>query len=243
MLSNQRSIFRKSRYTIIGQQIWIDATSTANITVVPSNGIQYVSTIKDRSVNLRNFTQATQANQPIFVPSSINGLPSIAFNGTSSFMNFSDQTLSFLNASSFTIYIVATKTAGSSNQYFFGGQGAGTRNNLAAGYLSSNTFKVVAGNDDTQTVVNTVTAGSPELYGITFNATNNQRIIRRNGVVVGQSATGGSLTGMSGQTLGRYLTSYGQFNLGELLVYNRVLSAYEILQLEQTLTSKWSITG
>ncbi len=96
---------------------------------------------------------------------------------------------------------------------------------------------------NTQTVVNTVTAGQPELYGITFNATNNQRIIRRNGVVVGQSATGGSLTGMSGQALGRYLTSYGQFNLGELLVYNRVLSAYEILQLEQTLTSKWSITG
>jgi hypothetical protein len=242
VLSNQRSIFRKSRYTILGQQIWLDATATTDITVVPSGGTQYVSVWKDRTVNARNFTQATQANQPIFVPASINGLPSIAFNGTSSFMTFSDQALSFLNASSFTIYYVATKTS-AAPAYVFGGQGTGTRNNLAAGYAATNTFKVVFGNDDTQTVVNTVSAGQPELYGITYNTATNQRIIKRNGVVVGQSSSGGSLSGMSGQALGRYLTSYGQFNLGEFLLYNRVLTAYEIAQLEQTLISKWSITG
>jgi hypothetical protein len=239
MLSNQRSIYKRNRYTQVGLQIWLSADAVQTIT---TTGVNLVSQWKDRTTNLRHFTQATDANKPLFVSNAINSLPAIRFNGTSSFLNFSDQTLSFLNSSSFTIYYVATKTAGASNQYVIGGQGAGTRNNLSAGYLSTNTYKVGFGADDTNAVVPVKTAGAPELYGITYSNVDNSRVIRRNGVVVGLGASNGSLTGMSGQTLGRYLTNYGQFDLGELLVYNRVLTAYELQQIERDLLSKWSIT-
>jgi hypothetical protein len=239
VLSNQRSIFKRNRYTTYGLQIWLAADA---ISTIVTTGANLVSQWKDRTINLRHFTQGTDANKPTFVASAINSLPAVRFNGTSSFLNFSDATLSFLNASSFTIFYVASKTAQTSNSFVIGGQGAGTRNNLALGYLSTNTYKEVFGSDDINAVVTVKPAGSPELYGVTYNSSDNSRVIRRNGVVVGLGASNGSLTGMSGQTLGRYLTSYGQFDLGELLVYNRVLTSYEIQQIERDLLSKWSIT-
>lgn len=239
MLSNQRSIFKRNRYTQIGLQTWLSADAIATITV---NGSNLVSQWKDRTTNVRHFTQATDANKPLFVSSAINSLPAVRFNGTTSFLNFSDATLSYLNSSSFTIFYVATKTAAATNQFVIGGQGAGTRNNLALGYLSTNTYKEVFGSDDINAVVPVKPAGSPELYGFTYSNVDNSRVIRRNGSIVGLGASNGSLTGMSGEALGRYLTTYGQFDLGELLIYNRVLTAYEILQIERDLLSKWSIT-
>jgi len=47
---------------------------------------------------------------------------------------------------------------------------------------------------------------------------------------------------MTGQAIGRYLTSYGQFDLGEMIIYNRTLSDYETGQVERDLISKWTIS-
>lgn len=238
MLSNQRSIFKRFRYTQVGLQLWISADAIATITANASN---QVSQWKDRTTNVRHFTQGTDANKPTFVSAAINSLPAIRFNGSNNFLNFSDPTLSWLNSSSFTIAYVAAKT-GSTNAWVIGGQGGGTRNNLFNGYATSNTYRIGFGNDDQNAITPVVTAGRPELYVLTYSNTDNTRVIRRNGSLVGLSASNGSLTGMSGQTLGRYLTSYGQFDLGEMLIYNRVLSAYEINQIERDLLSKWSIS-
>jgi hypothetical protein len=47
---------------------------------------------------------------------------------------------------------------------------------------------------------------------------------------------------MSGQALGKYLSSFGNFALGELLIYNRVLTTSEINGVERDMMSKWSIS-
>jgi hypothetical protein len=47
---------------------------------------------------------------------------------------------------------------------------------------------------------------------------------------------------MTGQALGRHLGAFGQFDLGEVIIYNRVLSDYETEQVERDLMSKWTIT-
>jgi hypothetical protein len=239
MLSNQRSIYKRFRYTQIGLQTWISADAISTITANASN---LVSQWKDRTINSRHFVQSTDANKPTFIASAINSLPAIRFNGTTSFLNFSDTTLSWLNNSSFTIFYVASKTAGASNQYVIGGTATGTRNNLSAGYVSTNTYRFGMEGDNLSTVVPVVTSGRPELYAMTYSIADNSRVIRRNGTVVGLGASGGSLNSMTAQTLGRYLSTFGQFDLGELLIYNRVLSAYEITQVERDLLSKWSIT-
>lgn len=238
MLSNQRSIYKRSRYSQFGLSMWIDATAIDNIERDVDNKI---SLVQDRTSFLRHLNQPTQLNKPTFVLSAINSLPAIRFNGINQFLNMADPTLSWLNTSSFTIFYVATKTAQASNSFVLGGTAAGTRSNLASGYTASNTYRVVFGNDDASTIVPVKTVGQPELYNISFNATTLERKVRRNGTVVGLGSSGGSLAGMTGQAIGRYLTTYGQFDLGEMIIYNRTLSDYETGQVERDLISKWTI--
>jgi hypothetical protein len=239
MLSNQRSIYKRARYSQYGLNLWIDATAIDNI---QRDANQKISLIEDRTQYLRHLSQPTLANRPTFVASGINSLPCIRFNGIDQFMLMADQTLSWLNASSFTIFYVATKTAQASNSWVLGGQSAGTRANLASGYLATNTHRVIFGNDDASTIVPLKTAGQPELYGISFNASTLERRVKRNGTTVGLGSSAGSLAGMTGQAIGRYLTAYGQFDLGEMIIYNRTLSDYETGQVERDLISKWTIS-
>jgi hypothetical protein len=239
MLSNQRSIYKRARYSQYGLSLWIDATAIDNIT---RDANQKISLVEDRSQYIRHLSQPTLANRPTFVASGINSLPCIRFNGIDQFLLMSDQTLSWLTASSFTIFYVATKTSQTSNSFVLGGQSAGTRANLASGYLAANTHRIIFGGDDASTIVPLKTPGQPELYGISFSATTLERVVRRNGKVVGLGSSAGSLAGMTGQAVGRYLTSYGQFDLGEMIIYNRTLSDYETGQVERDLISKWTIS-
>jgi hypothetical protein len=239
MLSNQRSIYKRSRYSQFGLSLWIDATAIDKIERDVDNKI---SLVEDRTSFLRHLNQPTQANKPTFVLSAINSLPAIRFNGVDQFLNMADTSLSWLNASSFTIFYVATKTNQLSNSFVLGGTASGTRANLAAGYTASNTYRVVFGSDDASTIVPVKTAGQPELYNISFNSTTLERKVRRNGTTVGLGSSAGSLAGMTGQAVGRYLTTYGQFDLGELIIYNRTLSDYETGQVERDLISKWTIS-
>ena len=239
MLSNQRSIYKRARYSQYGLSLWIDATA---IDLIQRDGSNRIAVVEDRTQYLRHLNQPTQQNKPTFVPSAINSLPAIRFNGVDQFLNMADPTLSWLNASSFTIFYVATKTAQLSNSFVLGGTAAGTRANLATGYTANNTHKIVFGNDDASTIVPVKTVGQPELYNISFNAQTLERRVKRNGTTVGLGSSAGSLAGMTGQTVGRYLTTYGQFDLGELIIYNRTLSDYETGQVERDLISKWTIS-
>jgi hypothetical protein len=238
MLSNQRSIFRRNRYTTSGLVAQWDASAAALVT---RDGNGYVSSWQDKTQYARTLVQATQGNKPVWQATGISGLGGIAFSGSSQFLTFSDQTLAFLAGTSFTIFHVATKTAQSSNSYIVGGQGVSTRNNLYFGNLSANTYKLGFGNDDQNAVVTNANAGVPECYTLVYSAADNSRRIRRNSQDVGVGASSGSLSSMTGQAVGRYITAYGQFTLGELLIYNRALSATEYLAVERDLISKWSV--
>jgi hypothetical protein len=238
MLNNQRSIYRRNRYTTNGLVAQFDASASALVTR-DANG--YVSSWQDKTANARTLVQATQGNKPVWQATGLSGLGAIAFSGSSQFLTFNDQTMAFLAGTSFTIFHVASKTAQSSNSYIIGGQGVGTRNNLYFGNLSANTYKWGFGNDDQNAIVTNANAGTPELYTLVYSTADNSRRIRRNSVDVGVGASAGSLSGMSGQAVGRYITAYGQFSLGELLIYNRALSATEYLAVERDLISKWSV--
>jgi hypothetical protein len=46
---------------------------------------------------------------------------------------------------------------------------------------------------------------------------------------------------MTGQAIGRYISSYGNFKIGEFLIYDRALQFAEQETVEKDLISKWSI--
>lgn len=239
MLVNQRSLFKRSRYSQFGLQLWLDGTAIDNFKLVGATTKCYLA--KDRSQYQRNFEQATSTNQPNYILAAINSLPALRFDGVNNFMTFVDPTLSWLANTSFTFFYVATKTAKTGSSFVIGGQGVATRSNLAFGYTIPTSFRTVFGSDDINAIVPSVTAGRPELYTIRYDNTNNRREVRRNGVTSALGASDGAPSNMSGQSIGRYLSTYGQFDLGEILIYNRSVSDYEMGQVERDLISKWTI--
>jgi hypothetical protein len=237
LLSNN-IIFRRNRFTTTGLQLWLDAALPSTVI---RDGLDKVSQWNDKSGRGRNCVQATAAAQPTFQATGIAGLPAVNFDGVDDFLPFSDQTLSYIASSSFTVIYVASKPA-NANTYVIGGTNSGTRNNLIAGYVSSNTFKFGFGNDDQNAIVPVGTVGTPEIYTLVYSNADNSRRVRRNGTDVAVGASSGGLTSMTGQVIGRYSAAFGSFKLGELLIYNRALTVGEYISIERDLISKWAIS-
>lgn len=237
MLSNN-IIFRRNRFTTAGLQLWLDAALPGTI---DRDGLGKVSQWRDKSSYARHCTQATASAQPTFQATGIAGLPAVNFDGSDDFLPFSDQTLSYIASSSFTLIYVASKPA-NNNTYVIGGTASGTRNNLIAGYVSSNTYKFGFGNDDQNAIVPVGVVGTPEIYTLVYSNADNSRRVRRNGADVAVGASSGGLTNMTGQVIGRYSATFGAFKLGEILIYNRALSVNEYISVERDLISKWAIS-
>jgi hypothetical protein len=237
LLPNQRSNFRRARFTTLGLKLHLDGSLPATVI---RDGSNFVSAWNDKSGAQRNMVQATQANKPLFLATGLGGLGALQFDGADDFMTFSDQTLAYIASRSFTIFYVASKPA-NNNTYIIGGTATGTRTNLFAGNLTANTHRVGFYNDDQGSIVTAAATGTTEIYTIVYDSSNNQRTVRRNRVEVSRAVAGGSLSSMTGQAIGRYVSSYGNFKIGEFLIYDRALQFAEQETVEKDLISKWSI--
>ena len=237
MLPNQRSNFRRARFTTLGLRLHLDGSLPATVI---RDGSNFVSQWNDKSGAQRNMVQATQANKPLFLATGLGGLGALQFDGIDDFMTFSDQTLAYIASRSFTVFYVASKPA-NANTWIFGGTATGTRTNFYAGNLTANTHRTGFYNDDQGSIVTAAAAGTTEIYTIVYDSSNNQRTIRRNRVEVSRAVTSGSVSSMTGQSIGRYISSYGNFKIGEFLIYDRALQFAEQETVEKDLISKWSI--
>lgn len=237
MLPNQRSNFRRARFTTLGLRLHLDAALPATVI---RDGSNFVSAWNDKSGANRHMTQATLANRPQWQSTGLGGLGALQFDGSDDFMVFSDQTLAYIAGRSFTIIYVASKPA-NNNTWIFGGTNTATRTNLFAGQLTSNTHRVGFVNDDQGSIVTAAPAGTTEIYTIVYDLSNNQRTVRRNRVEVSRAVSGGSVASMTGQSIGRYISSFGNFKVGEFLIYDRALQFSEYETVEKDLMSKWSI--
>lgn len=237
MLPNQRSNFRRARFTTLGLRLHLDAALPGTVV---RDGSNFVSQWTDKSGALRHMAQATQANKPLFLATGLGGLGALQFDGTDDFMTFSDTTLAYIAGRSFTIIYVASKPA-NANTWLFGGTNTGTRTNLFSGNLTANTHRVGFYNDDQGSIVTAAASGTTEIYTIVFDSSNNQRVVRRNRVEVSRAVTSGPVASMTGQAIGRYISSYGNFKIGEFLIYDRALQFSEYETVEKDLISKWSI--
>lgn len=237
MLPNQRSNFRRARFTTLGLRLHLDAALPATVI---RDGSNFASAWNDKSGANRHMTQATLANRPQWQATGLGGLGALQFDGSDDFMVFSDQTLAYIAGRSFTIIYVASKPA-NNNTWIFGGTNTATRTNLFAGQLTSNTHRVGFVNDDQGSIVTAAPAGTTEIYTIVYDLSNNQRTVRRNRVEVSRAVSGGSVASMTGQAIGRYISSFGNFKIGEFLIYDRALQFSEYETVEKDLMSKWSI--
>jgi hypothetical protein len=217
--------------------------SDAFVTYSGSN----VSFWADQSGQAYNASQSNSSNQPSLVVNSINGLPAINFNGTSSFMQFPTGFNNF--AQGLSIFLVVKPTAatalsqiinlgtGSSNDYNFG---------IEINSSSEAEFFVYtsAGSGMTSVSYGSTIGTSAQLIEVIQTGTN--ATILTNGANPVTNASMNSIpepTGRTANYLGQASGGGNYFNgeIAEVIIYNTALSTVQRQAVESYLISKFNL--
>ena len=200
----------------VGLSYWLDATDTSKLTFANTTN---VTVWADSAADGVNFTQGTPANQPVYVTNAINGLPVVRFNGTTQKMVASK------TANAQTVFIVNTSRSTVNGDGIWGqnGQDYGIR-------VGSSTSWQFPGN------VNDLPFNGGQMY---INGVSNNTFA---------ASTPHLLTTVSATLRTGWTTAIGQYyqtsrwyngDIGELLVYNSILSTNDRKAVEGYLMYKW----
>jgi hypothetical protein len=227
VLFNFRTNNRASFPVTTGLQMHYDGDAGNTFT---KNATNDVSQWRDRSGFSRHAAQATSNQQPKYTLNTVGGKVGVVHDGSNDFMLMGDGTLSFLNTSSMTIVIVCNR-----------GQGGIARTNLQIGYNSATSFKFGFGSDDLNAIIPNVSTGTTEMFVMTYDSLSQEKFLRRNKVEEASGAGTASISSMTGQSIARYLSSFSNISVGEIAIFNRVLSPAEITLVETSLAIKWQV--
>lgn len=209
-------------------RMWFDASDAATIT--ESSGS--VSQWDDKSGNEYHVTQATSANQPITGTRTINGINALDFNGSTHVLR---RTGTPDMPQPNTVFVVAdADTIG--NLQFVIDSGAGAQREVITGYGSPAKWALWAGNIPTQSSSDTV---DPMIMSAFFNAASSK--MRINGTQVLSNAPIGTFRRV-GISIGGSVSA-ASFNglIGEILVYDNLLTDSQTADVERFLSDKWGI--
>ena len=222
-----------------GLQTWYKADQG----VTSSGGL--VSSWGDTSGHNNNAIQGTSANQPSLVANSLNGLPVIHFNGSSTQL-----ALTRPISADFTIVV---EFRSSQTQSFGGGQwynGAGLVDGEVSGVvndfgLSLNQGRVLGGTGSPDTTASSTSASYADnnAHTAVFKRTGGALSLYVDGQLVSTPTTGGTqqLTSPPRLVLGSLQTNVDYFSgdIAEVLIYSQALSDTDRQTVESYLRNKW----
>ncbi|MDY0169807.1 MAG: autotransporter-associated beta strand repeat-containing protein [Thermoguttaceae bacterium] len=215
-----------------GAALWLDANSGSLVT---SGGL--VGQWLDQSGNDRHARAAGLTKPAAATNSLVNDMGVVAFDGTDQRLNVD---LSFLGGSDYTIFAVEGRTAGG-NRYYLGTYAASSANNaLHVGYRTDTQYTLAQYSNDLNVTV-------PEFDGQEFRVWTNMldvgaggMSIHLNGDLRGFRSTTSPLTGTNNGRVGMgHTAQFFHGDLGEILIYDRALSAAERQQVENYLMVRW----
>lgn len=252
--TSSKSISGFDPRSLSGCVLWLDADdpytlfSDAGGTTLVTLAITTVNSWKDKSTNALLFTGGT-SGPTLTRSTTVNSRPYLNFNGTSNYLLNTSMSVS----QPYTIYVVGYLLA-SANSYYrllTGLSSLGSNLNLVLGSQGVN-FAVFTGNgtnfNDTSSitpntsVLNVWAIYSATVTGATVNSfLNGVALNSKTGSYIASTLTGFNIAG------GNSSTGFaGQFfvgNIGEILMYNYVLSASQRHQVEGYLAWKWGMTS
>ena len=233
---------------ISGCSLWLDAADPTTLTF--SSGSN-VATWADKSGNLWS---GSSSGNPTLVSGSQNGLPCISFvAGSSQYFNFGNFTP--LTSSGITVFAVGKTTFGGSGTFqTFVGKSAAAGQNGRWSLLQENTtieFLIDAnGSGVLATAAASTYSGLFTLFGGGWNGSTTSYLYG-NGTQIASAATSGTVVSnsdylyvggyQSSTGTGTYPSYFYNGTIGEIVVYNTVLTASQRWQIEGYLSWKWGI--
>lgn len=242
-------------FAIDALSLWLETTADGAVTNAdgsnnPDDGDKVASwnDYNKQLINKSNATQATDAIRPTFATKSINGLPAIKFNGTSTYLSLTN-----LFTKSFTVFVVLRTAVAGGAGHAYGGEPilwADAQTNgldgipLAIGSSFAKTFN--GSPDSTLTGSRTIGNDKAHLVMTSREIVTGGRTIYVDGVSDGSDTNGASsliLKDATNVLIGGNTISPHYFNgyIGEIIAFERTLSNEERKVVEAYLGKKWGI--
>lgn len=222
---------------ISGLALWLDASDTSTIT--HSGGS--VSQWDDKSGNGYHATQGTVPAQPATGSATLNSRNVIRFDGTDDRLTLPSGTYSIPNGD-VTMFLVYRNTANNTNRQPVNAQDGGN-NRFRFIRISGTSFGATHG--DLSTAASSVATTSETTDGhiamlVSPDNSTNLRVYREGNLLVGSNAPRGVFTATS-FTVGSQTGSTNPWDgdIGEIIIYTRVLSSSEKNQVGNYLAGKW----
>jgi hypothetical protein len=250
--SSSKSISGFDPRTLSGCVLWLDAADPYTLFSDAGGTALATTTVncwKDKSASTLSFTGGTSG--PTLITSlTVNSRPYLSFNGTSNYLLNTSMSVS----QPYTIYVVGYATASAASTYYriLHGLSAGSVNfNLVIGALAGNVAMFI-GNASSWNDVNAIVPATTSFnVWVIYSATVTGGTL--NSFLSGTactSKTGNTASTISGFNIGGGQSSTGysttqpfQGYVGEILMYNYVLSASQRQQVEGYLAWKWGMTS
>jgi len=215
--------------------LWLDASDAGSITLTGTT----VSEWRDKSVNKRNASQATAANQPTLTAAALNGKPVLTFDGSTDFMAID---LDFLAGVSHSAFIVTKPTVFSN--LFGAANGSQAANSLHVGFNGNNYRMNFWANDFGPVRSGNFIAESANLVNYAW-VTGTGKQIFANGKSEGSNTNAGTIGTMSGGgRIGR-TTGHPFFggDIAEMIFLTGTVATAEREMMEGYLAHKWGLTA
>ncbi|MBO9610639.1 MAG: DUF4832 domain-containing protein [Paenibacillaceae bacterium] len=226
------------------QVLWLKADSITGL----NNG-DNVSAFADSSGNANHAVQNTSAKQPKYYANVVNGKAAVRFDGTDDYMSMGSP--ASLNLQNDATIITVAKSQGTAVRGIYG-RGEALRissSDTAARLWVRNTSHTV------QTVSGTVYSGTWNALGGTYSQADGKLNFYKNGSLAGSGYLGGQIRNISPDdqpnTIGaymawhtgdqKYIDSFFQGDIAEVIIYNRVLTANERQDVFAYLSAKYGL--
>jgi len=224
--------------------LWLDAADASTIT--ESGGA--VSQWDDKSGNARHLSQATAANQPTYLSTGLNSLPTINFDGTGEFL----KNASYEPTGAVTCFFAAERTSSSANGTLLLVKTSSIFEITSAPGTNSYLDFTFTGTDSSSPkgIDVSVSTSSPFVLGVQYDGSgtaNSDYSARFNGEI--QAITSGGPLGYvseTGFTIGmRSIQGVGAFNgkISELIFINSQSPLVDQQKIEGYLAHKWGLTA
>jgi len=185
---------------------------------------------------------ASGTSKPTYKDNRINGLPTVAFNGTDNYMDINGNLVVGTN---YTVFIVGQRASNAQN-YFIGGSGTGAEGtNLAIGW-DSNT-SILMYNGDTPSAASYTTSGYattiPVILTAWFNQVSGKKLWYNGGGAIadGTNSSTAALSAYAGSKIGKFNNTFSSVEIAEIIIFQRDLTTEERQAVESYLGKKYNI--
>lgn len=236
--------------------LWLDVSEGSSLSF---NGAT-VSQVLDKSPFARHATQPTPANQPTYLPTAINGLPALSFNGTSNRLSLTTPTGGDIsrNVPYVGVFAVCALANNASNRVLFFTPAAANTTGITVVLTVSGGILRAGGRrlyTDGFAIVDspgsTLVVDEPFIYGFEADHSATQARLQKTGNSVGTNASFQTAGNNQDSTAANFVTigssaasiDFWSGLLGEIIVVNQLLSLEDRQRIEGYLAHKWGLSS